>query len=191
LSPKISEFVFNGILATHAKRELETSGVLRSPSITVEETRDHDLFAAVSANVRGASIQMQRCYRLLFVFENLIREFVSARFQELDGDTWFDTRASAQMKKRLEDRKATEAKNQWHTGRNPQPIFHLDFGDLFLLIHNHWDVFQDLLPSQAWAQGRLQDAERSRNVIAHTNTLSTEEEDRLEMYLRDWIKQVG
>lgn len=187
----MNEFVFSGILANQAKRELEVSGVLRTPVMGAEETRNHDLFAAVTADVRGASIHMQRCYRVLFVFENLIRDFVATRFQDLDGDTWFDKRASAAMKKKLAERKVTEEKNLWHTGRNPAPIYYLDFGDLSLLIVNHWNEFSDLLPSQAWVQSRMQEAERSRNVIAHTNLLATEEVDRLGMYLRDWIKQVG
>lgn len=191
MSVRISEFVFKGILASHAKRELEAAGLLRTPAMTVEERQDQDLFAAVSASVRGASIQMQRCYRLLFVFENLVREFVVDRFQEADGTEWFDKRATVPMKKKYEDRKAAEGKNQWHVGRNTHPLYYLDFGDLWWLIINHWADFKDLLPNQAWLQSRIQEAERTRNVIAHTNTLAPEEGDRLEMYLRDWVRQVG
>jgi Swt1-like HEPN len=191
MTPQISEFVFKGILATSAKRELEMAGVLRVPSMTVQETQDHDMFAALSAEVRGASIHMQRCYRLLFVFENLLREFIAGRFDEIDGAEWFDTRANSSMKTKLAERKQKEEKNQWHTGRNAHPIYYLDFGDLSLLITNHWTEFKDFLPSQSWVQSRLQDAEATRNVIAHTNVLSVEETGRLEMYLRDFIKQVG
>lgn len=157
----------------------------------VEERGDHDLFAAISAGIRGASFHMQRYYRLLFVFENLVREFINGRFLELDGADWFDKRANAQMKKRYEERRSTEGKHQWHIGRNTHPIYYLDFGDLGLLIINNWNEFKDLLPNQAWLQSRIQEAERTRNVIAHTNTLAAEEGDRLEMYLRDWIRQVG
>lgn len=32
--------------------------------------------------------------------------------------------------------------------------------------------------------------ERSRNVIGHTNVLSDEEVVRLEMHVRDWVRQV-
>jgi hypothetical protein len=188
---KTNEFVFKGILASHATRELQAAGLLRTPAMTTEERQDQDLYAAVSATVRGASIQMQRYYRLLFVFENLVRDFVLDRFQEVDGATWFDKRATASMKKKYEDRKAAEAKNQWHVGRNTHAVYYLDFGDLGLLIINHWADFKDLLPNQAWLQSRIHEAERTRNVIAHTNTLAPEEGDRLEMYLRDWVRQVG
>ena len=67
----------------------------------------------------------------------------------------------------------------------------LDFSDLAKLIVNNWQEFEDLLPTQSWVQSRLDDAERSRNVIAHTNILSSEEAARLDMYLNDWIKQIG
>ena len=32
---------------------------------------------------------MQRDYRLLYVFENLVREFISSRLSEVDGEVWF------------------------------------------------------------------------------------------------------
>ena len=60
-----------------------------------------------------------------------------------------------------------------------------------LLIINHWRVFDDFFPDQAWVTSRIKDTERTRNVIAHTNELPAEEGARLEMHLRDWIKQVG
>jgi hypothetical protein len=136
---------------------------------------------------------MQRCFRLLFVMENVIRDFISTTFAELEttGDDWFEKRASTPMKTKVADRKAKEEANAWHTGRNQAPEFYLDFGDLALLITNHWAVFKDLLPDQHWVQSRMQEAERSRNVIAHTNVLAPEEIVRLEMYLRDWIRQLG
>jgi hypothetical protein len=94
------------------------------------------------------------------------------------------------MKVRVSQRKEQEEKNQWHSGRNKDEIFYLDFGDLARLITTHWNLFEDL-PTQAWVQSRLDEAERSRNVIAHTNVLSAEEVARLELYLRDWMKQIG
>lgn len=95
------------------------------------------------------------------------------------------------MRKKVDDRRKKEEKNQWHAGRNKQPVYYLDFGDLGLLITNHWAVFRDFFDNQAWIVSRIQDAERTRNVIAHTNILASEEGLRLEMYLRDFIRQIG
>lgn len=187
----LQEFVYRGISAKHLVRDLQSSGALRAPAVSAEERREHDLFAPISERTRAASIEMQRQYRVLYAFENLLRDFVSQRLTEQDGDDWFDKRASAGMKKKVDERKQKEESNKWHKGRNEQPIFYLDFGDLGLLIINHWDSFKDFLPDQAWVTSRVQEAERTRNVIAHTNLLHAEEGDRLEMYLRDWIRQVA
>ena len=186
----LSDFMFRGLLTKHAIRDTQAAGQLREPVGTEQEREDIDLLAAVSDSVRAGSLYMQRCYRLLYGLENVVREFVREVLEEIDKEQWFEKRASLSMKKKVEDRKAIEAKNQWHAGRNPQPIYYLDFGDLALLIQSHWNDFKDLIPTQSWAVSRLQDAERSRNVIAHTNLLSNEEVTRLEMHVRDWVRQV-
>jgi hypothetical protein len=87
-------------------------------------------------------------------------------------------------------RKKEEQRNLWHTGRNQHPLYYVDFGDLALLVMNHWPVFKDYFPNQAWIVSRIQETEKSRNVIAHTNRLPEEEGARLERHLRDWIAQV-
>lgn len=169
---------------------MEAVGLLQQPLGSLEEKSDIDLLAPVSDAVRAGSLYMQRCYRLLFVLENVVREFVADVLIDADGEDWFEKRASSAMKRKVLDRKTTETKNQWHTGRNKQPLYYLDFGDLALILQTHWVEFKDLLPDQAWAVSRIQDAERSRNVIAHTNILSDDELVRLEMHVRDWVRQV-
>jgi len=188
---ELKTFVFKGVLARHAVADLQAEGLLQSPLATSSERSDIDLFAAIQESVRNGSIQMQRAYRLLYVLENIVRTLIAEQLSEADGEDWFEKRASAQMKTKIAQRQEQEERNQWHSGRNKAPIFYLDFGDLAKLITTHWVSFSYLLPTQAWVQSRLDEAERSRNVIAHTNILSSEEVDRLEMYLRDWIKQIG
>jgi hypothetical protein len=187
----INNFALKGIFASYCVRDLQTSGLLRTPELRGEEIKDHSLFVTASEKIRNGSIQMQRYYRMLYVFENLVREFIDNTFKDIDGENWFDGRANKAMKDKLEKRKSDEEKNQWHTGRNEHPLFYMDFGDLALLIINHWTVYADFFPDQAWVTSRIKDTERTRNVIAHTNELPAEEGARLEMHLRDWIKQIG
>jgi hypothetical protein len=187
----VRDFAFRGFLAVHSCRDMQSQGLLHKPLSPVAQRHDVDLLAPVQESVRNAAIQMQRAYLLLFVLENIVRELISSRLVEADGDDWFDKRATAPMKAKVDDRKQKEQRDLWHTGRNKQPIYYLDFGDLSKIIVNHWSQFEDLLPSQPWVQSRLDEAEKSRNVIAHTNVLSSEEVDRLEMYLSDWIRQIG
>lgn len=188
---ELSDFMFRGLLGKHALRDMQASGQLRTPTGTAIERGDIDLLSPVSETIRASSLYMQRCYRLLFILENIVREFVQDVLEDKDGADWFKKRASLTIQKKVTERQEKEAKNQWHTGRNTHPVNYIDFGDLALLIQAHWNEFKDLLPTQSWVVSRLNDAERTRNVIAHTNLLIDEEVTRLEMIVNDWIKQIG
>lgn len=188
---QIQSFVFSGLLAKHAIRDMEASGLLRNRAANQEERQEQDLLASVEESIRSGSIAMQRTYRILYVLENVVRALINTRLSDKFGADWFDKKASVPMKRKLEDRQEKEKRNQWHTGRNKEPLYYMDFSDLSKLIVNNWSEFDDLLPNQSWVNSRLDEAEKSRNLIAHTNLLPSEEATRLEMYLRDWIKQIG
>lgn len=191
MDKNVNNFALKGIFASYCVKDMQTSGLLRTPDQQVSEQRDHNLFVTASEKIRHGSLQMQRYYRMLYIFENLVREYINNTFTEIDGENWFETRSNRDMKTKLTKRKSDEEKNQWHTGRNEHPLFYMDFGDLALLIINHWSVFSDFFPDQAWVTSRIKDTERTRNVIAHTNELPAEEGARMEMHLRDWIQQIG
>ena len=191
MTGRLRDLVFRGILARHAVEELQTAGLLRTPLTTTLEREEHDLFAPVPEAIRNASQQMQRCYRVLFAFENSVRDLIATRFQEEDGEEWFAKRATSEMMRKAQQRKEQEEKNHWHPGRHEHPLYRIDFADLGLLIMNHWDLFKDFFPNQAWMTSRFHEAERSRHVIAHTNLLAADEVRRLEMYFRDWLNQTN
>ena len=193
MNADINNFMLKGLFASYCVKDLQTEGLLRTPLYTQEERKEHDLFVSCPEKIRSGSVQMQKYFRMLYVFENLVRDFIHTTFSdpEIDGDNWFEKRANSDMKKKVAQRKKAEEQNQWHVGRNEHPIYYIDFGDLSLLLINHWDIFKDYFPDQAWITSRINEAERTRNVIAHTNDLAAEEGMRLEMHLRDWIKQIG
>src|SRR5690349_3439720 len=106
MSKTLNDFVFRGLLTAHAIRDLRTAGLLRPPSVNSQERKDIDLFAPLPEEIRNSSIEMQRYYRLLYVFENSVREFISSRLSEVDGEDWFSKRSTSDMKKKVESRKA-------------------------------------------------------------------------------------
>lgn len=192
MNTRLNDFLFRGLMTKHCIKDMQHSGQLRTPLASTIEKAEQDLFSPVSEHLRTSSIEMSRDYRLLFVFENTVREFIDTRFTEEDKTTkWFESRANKDMKEAVETRKKDEDKNQWHVGRNEGELYYLDFSHLSKLITNHWTVFKDFFPGQSWVTTRLEEAKRSRNVIAHTNVLAAEESQRLEMYTRDWIRQIG
>jgi hypothetical protein len=192
MNNNLNNFILRGVFGSYCVKDLQTSGLLRTPIYTQEERKEHNLFVSCPEKIRSGSLQMQKYFRQLYVFENLVRDFIDTTFKDAgDGEDWFEKRASSDMKKKVEDRKKSEEKNQWHVGRNEHPLYYLDFSDLSLLIINHWSVFKDFFPDQGWVSSRIKESERTRNVIAHTNDLAAEEGARLEMHLRDWINQIG
>jgi len=87
-------------------------------------------------------------------------------------------------------KRADTEKNKWHEAVYQNNIDLTLFGDLAAIIVKEWEEFDDLFPSQPWIKQRLDELERSRNVIAHANLLPEAEIERIERYLEDWLRQV-
>ncbi len=96
----------------------------------------------------------------------------------------------ANVRKRVENKKAEIESNKWHQAMIGADINHTLFGDLSSIMFAQWEEFEELFPDQHWVQVRLNELERSRNVIAHGNELPDSEIERLEQYLSDWVRQV-
>jgi len=191
MKASIKNFMFTGLMAKHAISDMQASGLLHLPESPEIDKQRKDVFAPVQEEIRNSSMQMQHAYRVLYVLENMIRYLIDSRLSDVYGPNWFAKLATKQMKEKIQKRKDDENRHLWHAGRNKSPVYCLDFGDLKKLVVSNWGDFEDLLPDQAWVKSRLDDAEKSRHVIAHTNILSSREIHRLEMYLEDWIKQIG
>ena len=138
--------------------------------------------------------EMSETYQLFYLLENTIRSFILSTFQsEYPSTDWWDKRVPVSIKITVENRKKKENKNRWHGKRGNHPIFYTNFGDLKdIIINGHnWTKFNFFFPDQHWVISRLNDLELSRNIIAHNNLLPKDEVKRIEMYFRDWIKQIG
>ncbi|WP_158017444.1 Swt1 family HEPN domain-containing protein [Mycobacterium basiliense] len=146
-----------------------------------------DFSSAIRANAMAAL----EAYLALHCFENAARELISDRLSEAHGSDWWNKCASNPLREKVAKRQQQEDKDRWHMRRGAAEIYYTDFGDLALLIKNNWPDFEDLFPDQNWIGARFTELEKSRNIVAHNNTLEKHERDRITLYLRDWLKQVG
>lgn len=182
--------VFKSILLQSHIRECESKGVLvASPPSTDAEPFLGTFGEFFEQNLRERANKMTYVYGLFYCFENLVRELVSKILEEQKGPSWWES-VPIKVKERVEKRKADVAANAWHQAVFNSNIDHTLFGDLSSIIVEHWQVFEDLFPSQPWVKQRLDELERSRNVIAHGNVLADAEIERIEQYLGDWVRQV-
>ena len=142
-----------------------------------------------SREIRDRAEKMTYVYGLFFCFENAVRDLVSQRLEERKGQDWWNC-VPENVRKRVEQKKTDIAENKWHQAMVDSNIDHSLFGDLASIIVKEWQEFEDLFPSQHWVKQRLDELERSRNIIAHGNLLSDSEVERIEQYLDDWLRQV-
>lgn len=183
--------VFKSLMLSEDVAAREESGQLvRADSTNTPLALFGDFEAYFSANLRERAQRMTYAYCLFFCFENAVRELVSQRLAERKGDTWWTSSVPAKVQQRVQNKKQEIEENKWHESAIGADVNHTLFGDLASIIIAQWQEFEELFPDQQWVQVRLNELERSRNVIAHGNVLPDSEIERLEQYLKDWVRQV-
>jgi hypothetical protein len=180
--------VFKGILLHAHIESREEAGELvptnsSQPVAFLGEYKDY-----FSRELRDRAEKMTYVYSLFYCFENSVRDLVSQRLAERKGSEWWSS-VPDNVRKRVDQKKKDIEENKWHQATIGSDISHTLFGDLASIIVKEWQEFEDLFPSQAWVKVRLDELERSRNVIAHGNLLPDSEIERIEQYLDDWLRQ--
>ena len=182
---------FKGLLLDAAMVRLEESGVLPRTAEPGAGRRLLGGFAdSFNRDAQDKAEKMSYVYGLCFCFENAARELVAQRLAERKGSNWWDIAVPENVKKRVEQKRADAEQNKWHQAEFARNIDFTLFGDLAAIIIKEWQEFDDLFPNQHWVKQRLDELERSRNVIAHANLLPDTEIERIEQYLTDWLRQV-
>lgn len=133
----------------------------------------------------------EQVYPVVYLFENSIRNLISKRMLEMYGSGWWDTQVSGTIKRNVQGRIDAENSDRWHSKRGAHQIYYTDMGDLSSIITTNWDVFKPIFPDQGWVTQRLDEVEKSRNIIAHNNPLEQKEIDRINLYFDDWNRQLS
>jgi Swt1-like HEPN len=189
-SGELYEFAFRGFLAEEA---LDRGGRLHPNMVgaLAEGFAERLGIELLDEQFVTSARSMAMVYMAITAFENSVRKFISNILLEKLGENWWDTAASANMKKKVEARQMEEEKVRWHTPRGASQITYTDMGDLANIMRNNWMHFEPHIPSIEWASAVLDVIEKSRNVIMHSGYLGREDVERIGINIRDWIKQVG
>jgi len=184
-------FVFKGMLTEEALNKTErlkktkfSNGVLDKLSQTVGIPEIELEFIATAQ-------KMAVVYMAIAAFENSVRAFISKKLIETKGEDWWNSCVSEKIRQKAESRREEESKIRWHTPRGDTIINYTEFGDLISIIRQNWEQFEPHIISIEWAEQIIKTLERSRNVIMHSGELVNQDIERIGMYIRDWINQVG
>ena len=186
-------FVFKGLLTNEA---LDKTEALKQAKFTADEfvrLREALGLDELDDDLVIQAQKMAIVYTAICAFENTVRRFISKKLLENKGENWWNECVSERIRKYAESRRDEENKIRWHTPRGDSNINYTEFGDLISIIRHptNWPFFEPHIYSIEWADQIIKTLERSRNVIMHSGELVNQDIERIGMYIRDWLNQVG
>lgn len=186
-------FVFKGILT---EESLDKTERIKKSKFGSEELSKLNKTLGIDDLDEELVIKAQKMsvvYTAICAFENMVRQFVSKKLLENKGEKWWEECVSEKIRNKAESRREEESKIRWHTPRGDNIINYTEFGDLLSIIRNqdNWAYFEPHIQSIEWADQIIRTLERSRNVIMHSGELVNQDIERIGMYIRDWLNQVG
>jgi hypothetical protein len=188
---QIAGFVFKGQIASETARRL-TGADKKSAEVGFEEIATKVSLGLLEEDHVAAAQKMSAVYIAIASFENSVRDLVSSRLLEQKGANWWDVCVTnAEIKNRAKTRQEQEKQIRWHQARGLNPIYYTEMSDLVSIIGSNWASFEDLLHDIDWVRQIFKSLERSRNVIMHSGQLSMDDIERVGVFIRDWLRQVG
>ena len=165
------------------KRKQQAEDILNQ----YEQLGMHDM----DSSIVGIAETMTVVYTAIHAFENTVRSFISQKLQEEKGTDWWEKSVKKDIRTRAENRRDAEQSIRWHSSRGENLIDYTEFGDLISIISGNWALFVAHINNIDWAKEIIGTIEKSRNVIMHGGTLKRTDTERVGMYIRDWLRQVG
>jgi hypothetical protein len=189
-SDSLYSFVFKGLLTEEALDKTERLKKSKLMNGDFEKLHETLGISELDDEIVIQAKRMAVVYTAISAFENSVRQFISKKLFETKGEDWWNT-ISDKIKSKAESRRSEESKIRWHTPRGDTVINYTEFGDLISIIRQNWDLFEPHIISIEWAEQIIKTLERSRNVIMHSGELVNQDIERIGMYIRDWVHQVG
>lgn len=140
-----------------------------------------------------SAIEMSKLYTILHCYENSTRKFIVKILTKEIGFNWWDKVATPDMKNRVDQKRNKEKSQKWLSSRGSEnnPLFYVDWSDLLKIFRKKEELFTPYINDIKFVELRLEELERTRHIIAHNGILPSHDDyQRLELYYKDWIKQL-
>ncbi len=134
-------------------------------------------------------------YQLLCYTESIIRNLIEEEFTKIAGSDWFNSGKILISKKvahHVEISSNAQERDRWVDQRNERKTAYMNFGDLVDLIENNQKIFiPRYFKDIYFAKSNLDEIEKLRNIIAHSNKLSKINKQLLYFNSTKIIKQIN
>lgn len=159
------------------------------PKESLMVSTSYDLAAAVPEKVRKAT-EASEAYRLFFVFESYLRDFIVEVLSKDTTETWWDKVPSDVKTEVIRLEEMEEVKSWMSLGSRDKSAL-MTLPQLLRVIDENWkESFQELVRDKALVQ-EARTLVHLRNTICHMSAISVEEMDRIRQTIRDWFRVVA
>jgi integrase len=170
----------------HDIRQLSRRTVAaQSEAQTADPVDDYPQF---DATLKAEAATNAPHYKVLYCFEQLIRQRVADAMERVAGAGWWDTdRVPAQIRQYAKDIHTKEVDGAL-TQRSLREIDYTTLGQLGQIIVSNWDgLFERQFTSKNAVLSVLSRLNMARGAIAHNCPISELEIERLGLTVRDWF----
>jgi len=161
------------------------------PPETLLLSQTEDLALVLPSEVRRAAA-VAETFKLFFVFENFLREFVLETLSELDQENWWE-RVPKDVQEEVEKAEQTEEQKQWMALNSRSKIALTTLPQLLRIMDEpkNWnDAFKSTVRDKFLIQ-EARSISHIRNTVCHMSDISDEETNRVKQVMRDWFRVVA
>lgn len=140
-----------------------------------------------------AKMMAEKCYPLLYIFENTVRNVINFLMEKKYGKNWWDTRFKLRhstIDNKVSGKMNDERQNRWASKRGIHKIYYTELDDLRIIIEDDWPVFKVIHSRKSWVIEHIMQLNYSRNIIAHNNPLRKRDITSIDTKIREWLDQI-
>lgn len=149
----------------------------------------YDLALLVPDKVRRAT-NAAETYKLFFVFESYLREFIVEVLSKDTEGSWWD-KVPTDVQDEVTKIESTEEVKSWMALGSRDKSALLTLPQLLKIIEHNWKQSFD---EPVRDRGLVQEARllvHLRNTVCHMSGISAEETDRIRQTMRDWFRVIA
>lgn len=148
----------------------------------------HDL-VPLMPEIAHRAVRANEAYKLFFMFENHLREFVVEELSK-DGAVWWDA-VPPDVQQDVTKLEATEEDKSWMALGSRDKSALLTYPQLIRIIEQNWkNVFEELVRDRGLVAA-VRNIAHLRNTICHMTEIPEEEVERVRQTMRDWFRVVA
>ncbi|MGB3477834.1 MAG: Swt1 family HEPN domain-containing protein [bacterium] len=154
---------------------------------TSESTSDK-YYGQFPDDLRERGERISKYYIVLYCLENFIRDLITNTLERIHGKEWWELCVDENIRQDVSTTIDRE-KDAGVTLRSSQRIDYTTFGQLSIIINANWQDFESIFESKKAFNRIMLIFNALRGPIAHCCNLAKDEEDRLDLSIKDWFKR--